>query len=298
MILVWVICIAMLVVALLFVLPPALRSETAKTKDENARRDANIAVYRDQLKELEADLHNGIVSEEQYTQDRDDIERRLLEDTSNNPVTAKPAVKISATTRKHAYMIGVGLALVVVIFYLRVGTPEGITNAATMATAPNAAAPASGPRTQAQIEANVETLAKRLQENPTDGQGWVMLARSYASMEKYGEAAGAYAKATELTPDNADLWADYAFVAAMANGRSLKGQPMEFVNRALKLDPENGKALGLAANAAFEAKEYQKAIDYWQRLAKQVPPNSEVAQTITERVEEAKLRLSGSTKQK
>lgn len=301
MILFWVICIAMLLVALLFVLPPALHSEAAKTKDENARRDANIAVYRDQLKELEADLHNGIVSEEQYTQDRDDIERRLLEDISTNPITATAAERISGTTRKHAYMIGIGLSLVAVIFYLRVGTPDGISNAATMTTAanttPNTAPVASGQRTQAQIDASVAALAQRLKENPTDAQGWAMLARSYASMERYGEATGAYAKATELTPDNADLWADYAFVAAMAAGRSLKGQPLEFVNRALKLDPNNGKALGLAANAAFEAKEYQKAIDYWQRLAKQVPPNSEIAQAITERIDEAK-RLSGGTDKK
>ncbi len=294
----WVICIAMLVVALLFVLPPALRSEAAKTKDDTARRDANIAVYRDQLKELEADLRNGIVSEGQYAQDRDDIERRLLDDTSNSPGTTKSTARISATTRKHAYMIGVGLALVAVSFYLRVGTPEGITSAATSTAAPTAAAPRSGERTQAQIEGNVAALAKRLQENPSDAQGWTMLARSYSRMERYGEATGAYAKATELTPNDADLWVDYAFAAAMANGRSLKGQPMEFVNRALKLEPDNGKALGLAANAAFEAKEYQKAIDYWQRLAKQVPPNSEVARTITERIDEAKLRLSGGTNQK
>jgi cytochrome c-type biogenesis protein CcmH len=196
-------------------------------------------------------------------------------------------------------MIGVGLALVAVIFYLRVGTPEGITNAATTTTAPNApAAAASNRPTQAQIEERVVTLAQRLKENPADAQGWIMLARSYSSMERYGEATGAYAKATELTPDNADLWVDYAFAAAMVNGRSLKGQPMEFVNRALQLEPDNAKALGLAANAAFEAKEYQKAIDYWQRLAKQVPPNSEVALTITERINEAKLRLSGGTNQK
>ena len=298
MILFWVICIGMLGVALFFVLPPALGSEAPKTKDDNARRDANIAVYRDQLKELEADLRNGIVSEEQYTQDRDDIERRLLEDTTTSPAVTKPTAKISATTRKYAYLIGTGLALVAVIFYLRVGTPDGITNAATATTAPTATAPASGQRTQAQIEANVATLAQRLQENPADAQGWTMLARSYSSMERWGEAVDAYAKATELTPNNADLWVDYAFVSAMANGRSLKGQPMEFVNRALKLEPDNGKALGLAANAAFEAKEYQKAIDYWQRLAKQVPPNSEVAQTITERINEAKLRLSGGTDQK
>jgi cytochrome c-type biogenesis protein CcmH len=297
-ILFWVICIVMLGVALFFVLPPALHSEDAKAKDDNVRRNANIAVYRDQLKELEADLHNGIVSEEQYAQDRDDIERRLLDDTANNPTTTKAATRISATTRKHAYMIAVGLSLVAVIFYLRVGTPDGITNAATMTTAPSAPAATSGQPTQAQIEERVAALAQRLKENPTDAQGWVMLGRSYSSMERWGEAAGAYAKATELTPDKADLWADYAFVAAMANGRVLKGQPMELVNRALKLDPDNGKALGLAANAAFEAKEYQKAIDYWQRLAKQVPANSEVAQTIAERIDEAKLRLSGGTKQK
>lgn len=301
MILFWVICGAMLILALYFVLPPALRSEAAKAKDDDARRDANIAVYRDQLKELEADRRNGIVSDEQYAQDRDDIERRLLEDTANNPVTTKSAAKISAMTRKHAYMVGIGLALVAVIFYLRVGTPEGITNAATPATtsAPSTTAPpASGQRSQAQIEAAVAALAERLKSNPSDVQSWTMLARSYGSMERWGEAAGAYAKVTELSPDNADLWVDYAFVSAMANGRSLKGQPTELVNRALKIDPNNGKALGLAANAAFEAKEYKKSIDYWERLAKQVPPDSEIAKTITERIAEAKLRLSGNTNQK
>ena len=293
MILFWFICAVMLIAAIIFVLPPALRSESAKAKQEDARREANIAVYRDQLAELEADLRNGIVSEEQYAQDRDDIERRLLEDTAIRTPKTK-GTKIDATARKHAFMVAIGLALVAVIFYLRVGSPDGIVNAtvnmtaeATRASAAGAA-PAAGERSQAQIEANVAALAKKLQSNPSDAQGWTMLARSYSSLEKYGEAVGAYAKATELTPNDADLWADYAFASAMANGRSLAGQPLEFVNRALKIDPDNAKALGLAANAAFEAKEYQKAIDYWQRLAKQVPPNSEVAQTITERINEAK----------
>jgi cytochrome c-type biogenesis protein CcmH len=289
-ILFWLICAAMLAVAILFVLPPALRSEAGKAKHEDARREANIAVYRDQLAELEADLRNGIVSEEQYAQDRDDIERRLLEDTATNTAKKKPA-KIDATARKHAYMVAIGLALVAVIFYLRVGSPDGVTNAAVnnaTGLAPSAApATAPGERTQAQIEANVAALAKKLQSDPSDAQGWTMLARSYSSLEKYSEAVGAYAKATELTPNDANLWADYAFASAMANGRSLAGQPLEFVNRALKLDPDNGKALGLAANAAFEAKDYQKAIDYWQRLAKQVPPNSEIAKTIMERINEA-----------
>jgi cytochrome c-type biogenesis protein CcmH len=296
-ILFWVICAAMLLVALLFVLPPVLRSDAGKAKDDNARRDANIAVYRDQLEELEADLRNGIVSAELYPQDRDDIERRLLEDTAGVSVGIN-AARVSATTRKHAYMIGIGLSLVAVILYLRIGTPDGITSAAATTTSSNAPATApSGERTQAQIEANVAALAKRLQSNPSDAQGWTMLARSYGSMERFGEAVGAYAKATELTPDDADLWAEYAFATAMAGGRKLEGKPVELIERALKIDPDNPKALGLAANAAYDAKNYQKAIDYWQRLSKQVPPNSDVVEAITARINEAKEKMASGGSQ-
>lgn len=300
MILFWIICVAMLAVALYFVLPPALNAAASQATEDTARRNANIAIYRDQLSELEDDLRNGIVSQEQYAQDRDDIERRLLEDTTTEE-TSKKSVKISADSRKHAYMLGVGLALVAVIFYLRVGTPEGITNAATAptanmpATAPAAAAPggmAGGERSQEQIEANVAALAQRLKSNPSDAQGWTMLARSYSSLGRYGEAAGAYAKLTELSPNDADLWAEYAFTLAMASGRKLEGKPMELIDHALKIDPNNPRALGLAANAAFEAKEYQKAIDYWQRILKQVPGDSEITKTLQARIDEAKAQLN------
>jgi cytochrome c-type biogenesis protein CcmH len=291
-ILFWLICAGMIFVALAFVLPPALKqSESSDAQHENARRNANIAIYRDQLSELQADLRNGIVSEEQYAQDRDDIERRLLEDTS----TAKSettAEKPIVTQRKTAYLVSIGLALVAVIFYLNVGNPSAIGNVATATTtsAPPAGpgAPPAGERTQAQIEANVAKLAERLKSNPNDAQGWTMLARSYSSMEKFAEASGAYAKATELSPKDADLWAEYAFTTAMANGQKLEGRPMEFIDRALKLEPENPKALQLAGTAAFEAKNYDKAIGYWQRVLKQVPPNSETAQAINSRIEEAK----------
>jgi cytochrome c-type biogenesis protein CcmH len=299
-ILFWFICVVMLAAALYYVLPPALRAAASKTTEESGRREANIAVYRDQLSELEDDLRNGIVSQEQYAQDRDDIERRLLEDTATDKTASKP-VKVSADTRKHAYMLGIGLALVAIIFYLRVGNPEGITNAATPTTASTPAAPQTEPggeRSQAQIEANVAALAKRLQSNPSDAQGWTMLARSYSSMGRFGEAAGAYARVTELTPNDADLWAEYAFCVAMASGRKLEGKPAELIDRALKIDPNNAKALELAASAAYEAKNYQKAIDYWQRVLKQVPPASEVAQAIQERMEEAKSKMSAGSQQK
>jgi cytochrome c-type biogenesis protein CcmH len=290
-ILFWVICAGLILIALAFVLPTAMqRAGESDREMEDERKEANIAVYRDQLSELESDLRNGIVSDEQYAQDREEIERRLLEDTATSQTTK--TVTAPALLRNTAYLLGIGLPLIAVIFYLNVGSPKSITETPQVASARGQTA-APQERTQEQIAANVDKLAQRLQSNPNDAQGWTMLARSYNSMEKWSEAAGAYAKATEQSPNNADLWAEYAFATAMANGRSLEGKPMELINRALKVDPQNSKALQLAGSAAFQAKDYKKAIDYWQQILKQVPAGSEVEQAITERIDEAKRLQTG-----
>lgn len=295
MIVFWLICAALILIALAFILPPALqRSEESARKGDDERKLANIAVYQDQLAELKTDLQNGIVSQEQYAQDRDEIERRLLEDTKGAR-DGKPERKqatAAATARNTAYALGIGIPFVAIVFYLNVGTPKSISGAVAT-NAPTSSAPA--PRTQEQIEANVAALAKRLESNPSDAQGWTMLARSYSSMERFAESAGAYAKATELTPNDADLWAEYAFATAMASGRSLEGRPVELIERALKVDPNNAKALQLAGSAAFQAKDYKKAVAYWERVLKQVPPGSEVAQTIQARIDEAKTLATGNS---
>ena len=80
----------------------------------------------------------------------------------------------------------------------------------------------------------------------------------------------------------------------MASGRSLEGRPTELIERALKVDPENAKALQLAGSAAFQAKDYKKALASWERVLKQVPPGSEVAQTIQARIDEAKTLAAGN----
>lgn len=294
MILFWIICAALILMALAFVLPPALqRSGETDVEADDERREANIAVYRDQLSELQADLRNGIVAEDQYAQDRDEIERRLLEDTAQ--AGTKKSAPTTVNARNTAYLLGLGIPSIAIIFYLQIGQPKLIDNPAEVGSPPSAAAPATGPmeRSPEQIKANVEKLAERLKSNPNDAQGWIMLARSYSSMEKFGESAGAYAKATELNPKDADLWAEYAFATAMAGGRSLEGKPTELINHALQVDPENPKALQLAGSAAFQAKDYKKAIGYWERVLKKVQSDPEVSQTITERINEAK-RLAES----
>ena len=291
MIVFWVVCAGLIVVALAFVLPPLLE-QNAKQKEisEVDRKEANIAVYRDQLEELKADLTNGIVSQQQFDQDSEDIQRRLLEDTSVD--RTKGTVK-ELNSRRTAYALALAIPAIAIVFYLKVGSPEGISGAPVSRPAPASGRMGSGERTAEQIAANVDKLAEKLKANPSDVDGWIMLARSYTSMQRFGEATGAYARATELKPNDADLWADYAFATAMAGNRKVDDKAMELVNKALKLDPDNAKALQLAGTAAFDAKDYKRAIELWQRVLSRAPAGSDVAQAISERIDDAR-RLSGA----
>ncbi len=287
MILFWLICALFIVIAFAFIMPTAMqRNESSQKALADERKLANIAIYRDQLSELDSDLKNGIVSQDQYTQDRDEIERRLLEDTAATAPASRKSATVAAANKNTAYAIGFVLPVAAVIFYFQIGNPKAITDPTGGVSATRSAP--TGERTQEQIEANVTALAKRLKENPSDAEGWVMLARSYTSMSRFGEAAGAYAKATELQPKNADLMADYAYVSAMANQQRLEGQPTELINQALKIDPENVKALQLAGTAAFQAKDYKKAIAYWERVLKKVESDPEAAELITAKINQAK----------
>jgi cytochrome c-type biogenesis protein CcmH len=293
MIVFWLICAGLVAIALAFILPTLLERAPTNTS-EKEKKEANLDIYRDQLSELDADLRNGIIGQEQYQQDRDEIERRLLDDVSRPDQESKKTPQ-QAVGRGVVYAIAVGIPAMAVALYLLLGNSAALSGTATTSTpASSARGPAgNGEMSQQQIEANVASLAKRLEQNPADADGWVMLARSYMTLEKYGDATSAYTKAAVLKPNDAGLLTDFAFALAMANGRQLKGEPFELLQRALRLDPQNEKALQLAGSAEFQAKNYKQAIDYWQKALEKAPAGSELATTISQNINEAKA-LSGA----
>lgn len=286
MIIFWIVCAVMVAIALAFVLPPLMDKSDNAAKDSS--QEANVAVYRDQISELKSDLNNGLISSEQFQHDKDEIERRLLEDVTQPTDAAKKQTRVP---RNVAYAVMAAIPVLAVAMYVWVGNSSAINAQAQPGVAsepmPAREAPA-GPMSQQRIEANVASLAQRLEQNPNDFQGWTMLGRSYVTLEKYREASDAYAKASVLRPNDPDLMADYAFTLAMANDRRFEGQPNELIKKALKLDPENPKVLELAGSAAFAAKDYQQAVNYWQKLLDKTPPGSELAQSISERINHAR----------
>ena len=275
--------------ALWFVLPPFFQTGDNKKRDE--RRAANLLVYQDQFQELEADLKNGLMAQEQYQQEKDELERRLLDDVDASG--SDSASIASPPARKFAYGIAAVIPIAAVALYFTVGNPKALSSATT-ATMP-APSQQGDMRSPQQMEANVAKLAQRLEQNPNDAQGWVMLGRSYMMLERYAEAANAYARAAALNDKDAGIWADYAEALALANGRQLAGKPAEALDRALQLDPQNQKALDLAGSAAYQAGDYKKAIGYWEKLLKLLPPGSEELRIITVQIAKAKEVAGGKS---
>jgi cytochrome c-type biogenesis protein CcmH len=261
------------VAAMLLLVPPLLRSRGG---DRVSRSAANIAIHRDQLRELDADLRAGTLSAEHYGQARREIEARLLEDLS-----APDSAPVQRQKwRGAAIALALAIPVCAVGLYFIVGNPQALAPADADTTAHGVSAQ--------QIQAMVLRLAERLKANPEDGQGWVMLGRSYGALGRFDEAAKAYANAVERLPGDAQVLADYADVLGMTQGEHLQGKPENFIERALKADPDNPKALALAGAVAFEKKDYRNAVSNWEHLLRLVPRDSEFARSVGASIAEAR----------
>ncbi len=140
----------------------------------------------------------------------------------------------------------------------------------------------------------VDKLAERLKTTPDDVQGWTMLARSYTVLGRFDEAIPAYARAAELEPNNAGLLADYADAVAATQQTANNPKSMALIERALKADPKHMKALALAGSAAFDRGDYAVAISQWQKIAVQLPPDSELAPRVQAMIADARGKLAGN----
>lgn len=144
------------------------------------------------------------------------------------------------------------------------------------------------------MESRVAALASRLQEHPEDGEGWAMLARSQAAMNRFAEAASAFRRAVELRPGDANLLADYADVLAVRGNGDLRGEPAELIRRALAIEPQHVKALALAGTEAFNRSDFATAIKLWKNALAVAPADSGFLPSLRGGIADAEAQLGRS----
>lgn len=253
-------------------LPLARRKRT----HEPVTTETNLAILRDEFGALDEDLARGAISTAQFEVARSELERRVLEEGVAETPSGKQEAQQSS--RKAALALALLIPVAAIAMYAAIGNVDGMRKEAISAENVSAA----------DVEGMVAKLADRLQKNPEDARGWMMLGRSYYVLQRMDESIAAYAKAAEKITDDADLYADYADVLAMSRGRSLEGKPIELVRRALAINPDHPKALAMAGTEAFQRNDYPAAKKYWERLLPMLPPDSDIAKSIAGGIAEAR----------
>ena len=145
---------------------------------------------------------------------------------------------------------------------------------------------------QSDMMAAIERLQNRLKETPDDAQTWYMLARTLSNVGRFAEALDAFREVDRLVPNNADIIADMADMTAAANNKVITDEARALLQRALKIDPGQWKALALLAIDAWDHEKYAEAAAYWEKLLVVLPEDFGDAQQIRNNIDEAR-RLAG-----
>jgi cytochrome c-type biogenesis protein CcmH len=285
----WVVVGIFIVGALLFVIPTLLRKKYQHAG--LARNTTNVNIYRDQLAELDNDLLADILTREQYEQSKRELQHRMLEDIpegASNTATVVGGGKRNVAT---ITLVLLALPLLAISLYLWLGNTRALTPQPAAQQMPMSSTSDEGGHEN--FSSVLENLTTRLKDQPNDVEGWIMLGRTYAIMQRFHEAKAAYEKVIALVPDDAELISDYADIVAMTNNGSLMGKPLELIDKALRLDPKNPKALALAGTAEFEQKKFAQAAKYWEQLLALIPAESELGRSVSSSIAEAKSLAAG-----
>lgn len=193
--------------------------------------------------------------------------------------------------RRGAPLLGLGLALVLLLpvttllMYQGVGTPAGIRVAEV---APEVAEDADITELLMQLEA-------RMAAEPDDLEGWMLLGRSYRSLQRFADARAAFEQARRLAPDDPAVAVELAEALIFT---SPPGQPDPAVNglleEALTRAPNMQKALWLGGMMAAQAGDDVRAVTLWEQLMIQLEPGSGVANSVLEQLTAARTRLGVS----
>lgn len=201
---------------------------------------------------------------------------------------AWPLIRQSAEGRMFGLSIALIIPVVSVFLYQQVGTPEGIGVSGTPAAQEASDHTVTG---AGQINEMVAMLENRLQQNPDDVQGWVLLGRTYKTVQQYGNAEAALASAAKLAPEDPLVLVELAEARLFVSGEpTINAEVRGMLERAVAIDPNQQKGVWMLGFAETQAGNHEAAIALWERLMTMLEPGSPMADTVQEQIDEARAK--------
>jgi cytochrome c-type biogenesis protein CcmH len=174
----------------------------------------------------------------------------------------------------------------------------------TLSSPPPAAAPATSMTAStgttsaaaSDMSSAISSLKKKLEGNPNDADGWLLLGRAYESVERNTEAASALKEAYRLAPRRPEIEIAYAEAMALTSPtRQLTGEPLRMIRHAMESDPSNQDGLWLIGMSDYQGGRYAEAIASWEKIKSQLSPDSDVLESVTKMIADANVRLGGGS---
>ena len=253
-----------------------LRQRAVPTSASQAK--ANASVYRAQILDLDREHDSGHISDEEWKLSRDELSLRLLEDTST---VDDPVAKKESPAMWTAVILAIALPVSAMGFYMWVGEPAALNPMALKSE--DKASPL-------ELAKMADALAQKLEEKPDNLQGWVMLARTYRTLEQFDAAIKAYDRGLKLTADD-DLRLERVEVLAMQRQGNFEGEPWDVILDILQRDPQHYAALLMAGSASYAHEKYADALSYWQKARKPLSPDNPDVPSLDDAIASVQLKL-------
>lgn len=281
-----IICVLMAVIAVAAVFYPLWTG--GRSDADASQREHVLGILRQQAADLEAERAAGRIDQDEYEETRMELERRVLEEARQEKVEQSGTA--SKLTKQLAIVLAVIIPAAAAFGYVALGRYTAM-DPAFLAAMERQSTQSRG-HSAAEMQKMMNDLRAQLEANPQNPEGWFMLARVAASVNRFDDALEAFKRLDALVPNNADIIADMADMMAAANGKVITPDVEKLLQKALSIDPGQWKALALLAINAWDKQQYAKAAEYWERLVQVVPPDFPDLDQIRANIDEAK-RLGG-----
>ncbi len=246
--------------------------------------DTNVQALRIELSEARRDRKLGLLSDAGLIEAERELEARVLSES------AQASALMNTTAPRYkgtAISLAVLLPVLAVVGYAAIGMPIAVV--AEVVRPPQAASAQDQPMTEL-----FKLAEERLNKEPNDVKGWILLARAKASVGMFDDAMRDYEKAAALTPNDSELWSDFADAAAGKSQGKMDGKPLEYINKALALDGKNAKALLLRGTYELQKNDFTAAEKSFTLAKSQVDPKSGFAQIADNALADIKTRQGGT----
>ncbi|UCV18055.1 tetratricopeptide repeat protein [Ferribacterium limneticum] len=223
-----------------------------------------------------------------------DRQQAVLHATVLDP--AQGQTGFSPVLGKKLGFIAAALVLALAVVAIWVSSPSIDSTKTASVIAPGAMPPVTQtPQASSGGDLNtvVKKLADKMANDPNNGEGWLLLAKTYSELRRHAEADAAYTKASALVTLDAQALADWADAHVMTKDRKWDDEGRKIVKRAIAADPKHVKALALAGSEAFDRADYKAAIDFWKRMKAVAPADSMDSKLADANIAEANTALSG-----